>query len=408
LLDSAKIEIGKGQSKQRSKLMNDDNLILHDREVLAYAHSGLQAHLALRAAGYKVTSEALFHVLLGAAAGQSTVQAVCRKWTQGPHPETIRRYLKQQVCVAQMPHLQAQLNAALAAQIPLCLYQRAQPVAIDLHDEPYYGKQSQASGLWVRSQRQRGTSRFYRIASAYVMVAGLRITLALHFVRPDQDHATVVQHLLDRLAFLRVRIATLYLDKGFASVAVMRQLAARRQPTLLATPIRGKTGGTRALCRGRRSYVTTHTFCERNGDSYTATVAVCRVFTTAKRTGRSQRQGRWLLFVLIQLALPPGQARRRYRRRFGIESSYRCARTVKGWTTSPNPAYRFLLLALAFYLLNVWIALRWRFAQCRRRGRRHLDEALLPLARIADFLVQALDRRYQARTSICAHAPPIL
>jgi putative transposase len=388
--------------------MKDDSLILHDTAVLTYARTGLQAHLSLRAAGYKVTSEDLCNVLLGAAAEQSTVQAVCRKWTQGVHPETIRHYLRQQVRVAQLPLWEAQMNEALAAQMPGRLGQQAQPVAMDLHDEAYYGKQSQATGLWVRSQRTKGTSRFYRIASAYVMVDGLRITLAVHFVRPDEDHVTVVQSLLDCLAALRVRIATLYLDKGFASVAVMRLVAARRLPTLLASPIRGKTGGTRALCRGRRSYVTTHTFVERNGDAYPATVAVCRVFTTAKRTGRSIRQVRWLLFVLIHLALTPQRARRTYRRRFGIESSYRCARTVHGWTTSPNPAYRFLLLALAFYLLNVWIALRWRFAQRPRRGRRQLDEALLPLARIADFIAQALNRRYHARTSICAHAPPIL
>jgi hypothetical protein len=46
---------------------------------------------------------------------------------------------------------------------------------------------------------------------------------------------------------------------------------------------------------------------------------------------------------------------------------------VRGWITSPNPAYRFLLIALSFVLLNVWIHLRWLFTQLPRCGRRWLD-----------------------------------
>jgi hypothetical protein len=34
---------------------------------------------------------------------------------------------------------------------------------------------------------------------------------------------------------------------------------------------------------------------------------------------------------------------------------------VRGWTTSPNPAYRFVLLALSFVLLIIWMHLRWLF-----------------------------------------------
>jgi IS4 transposase len=61
---------------------------------------------------------------------------------------------------------------------------------------------------------------------------------------------------------------------------------------------------------------------------------------------------------LIELDLSPRQARRRYRKRLGIESSYRGAGHVRGWTTSPNPAYRFVLITLSFVLLNVWVHLR--------------------------------------------------
>jgi hypothetical protein len=38
--------------------------------------------------------------------------------------------------------------------------------------------------------------------------------------------------------------------------------------------------------------------------------------------------------------LTPRQVRRPYRRRFGIESSYRCSGQARGWTSSPTPTYR--------------------------------------------------------------------
>jgi hypothetical protein len=40
---------------------------------------------------------------------------------------------------------------------------------------------------------------------------------------------------------------------------------------------------------------------------------------------RWKQRAVWLLYSLIELDLSPRQARRWYRKRFGIESSYRCA-----------------------------------------------------------------------------------
>ncbi len=197
----------------------------------------------------------------------------------------------------------------------------------------------------------------------------------------------------------------------------MLYLERRRQSALIACTIRGKTGGTRALCQGRKSYRTTYTFNGENNTQFTAQLAVCRVFSTAtqsrtywvgKRTKRMKRRADWMIFILIHLELPPRQARRQYRRRFGIESSYRCANQVRGWTTSPSPAYRFLLMALAFFLFNVWVHLRWLFTQVPRRGRRWLDTRRFELARMARFIMRSLERHYGCVQEIAAPAPPLL
>jgi len=281
-------------------------------------------------------------------------------------------------------------------------------VAIDFHDRPYYGKTPQAEGLWVRGRARDGTTRFYRIATAYVMHNGLRVTLALRFVLPGDSTVRVVDDLLKRLKRLGIRVACLFLDKGFDGVSVLEYLTRRQQPALIACTIRGKTGGTRALCRGHKSYRTRYTFTDAHGHTFTAELAVCRVFTTAKRTKRMKRRADWLIFILIHLDLSPRQARRLYRRRFGIESSYRCAGQVRGWTTSNNPAYRFVLLALSFVLLNVWVHLRWLFTQVPRRGRRWLDTRRFQLLRLARFILRALEQLYGCVHEIEAPALPRL
>ena len=385
----------------------NDTLKLTDDQVLMHAQDLLCEHLPLRAEGTCCTTEELIQALLGVAVNRSTLEAVCTDWIAAPDPETVRHYLNEQLCVEDLPELEQRLNAALRAEIPRRVWRRAREVAIDFHDRPYYGKQAQADGLWVRGQARDGTTHFYRIVTAYVILNGLRVTLALRFVLPELDVVSLLDDLLKSLKRQGFQCACLLLDKGFASIAVMDYLTRHRQPALIACPIRGKTGGTRALCRGRKSYRTTHTFV--SGDqAFTAQLAVCRSFTTARRTKRLKRRAVWLLYILIALDLTPRQARRQYRKRFGIESSYRCAGQVRGWTTSPNPAYRFVLIALSFVLLNVWIHLRWLYAQVPRRGRRWLKATVFQLGRLVKFVRRALEQRYGGVAAIYAVAAPRL
>jgi putative transposase len=323
-----------------------------------------------------------------------------------PDPHTIRGYFNEQFCVEELPELEQQLNAALAAAVPHRVRCHAQEVAIDYHDRPYYGKGEQGQELWVRGKAKDGTTRFYRVATAYLVLNGLRVTLALRFVLPGDDTVSVLATLLSRVKTQGLQVSCLLLDKGFASVAVMDYLTRQGQAALIACPIRGTTGGTRALCQGHKSYGTTHTFTGPQGVEFPASLLVCRVFTTARRTGCHRRQAAWLVFVQIHLTLSPRYARHLYRSRFGIETSSRCEGQVQGWTTAKNPAYRFVLIALAFVLLNVWIHLRWLFTQVPQRGGRWLDTQRFQLPRFVKFLQWALEAWYGCLRTITAPALP--
>lgn len=386
----------------------NDTPKLTDNQVLEHARQGLQAHLPLQAEGYKCTTDDLLNILLTAAARQCTIESACAELSRAPGAETVRQYLNEQLTPERLPGLERSLNEALVAQVPKRLWRQAQDIAIDLHDRPYYGKTSQEEGLWVRGRAKDGTTRFYRIATAYVIRRGLRVTLAIHFFLPTDSIVGVLKTLRERIEEIGIEIHCLLLDKGFAGIAVQTYLEQSGTPALIACPIRGRRGGTRALCQGDKSYCTTHTF--RNTaekKQFTAKVAVCRVFSTAKRTGRMKRRAGWLLFILINLDLTPRQARRSYRRRFGVETSYRCAGRVRAWTTSKNPALRFVLIGLSFFLLNVWLHLCWLYTQVPRPGRRQLDPRLFPLTRFARFIVQAIEHQYGCVHEIVAPAVPI-
>lgn len=280
----------RGQANEK-KYRGDDKPKLDDVEVLPRAQATLTKHLPLEADGYRCTSETLYQVLIGVGVKQGTIESVCAELAEAPDGETIRTYLNEQLRVEDLPRLERQINAALSANWPRKL-RRSGPVevAMDFHDRPYYGKREQAEGLWVRGEAKAGTTRFYRVATAYAIVRGQRLTLALRFVLPQEETVEVLADLWRALRQRALRISCLYLDKGFASVAVFDYLHRREQPALIACPIRGKKGGTRALCQGNKSSRAEHTFKSGGGESFTAQMSVCRVFTTATRTGRHKRE----------------------------------------------------------------------------------------------------------------------
>ncbi len=381
-----------GPTARRPVQLTDQHT-LHDTMTL------LRQHIPLTAAGYRCQTDDLWRLLLGAAARHTTIEAVCADLVDAPHANTVRGHLTTQLPPQRIPDLERQCNHALAACVPDWLRTRPQDVAIDFHDEPYYGRCiTDDPANWVcRGEAQAGTTYFYRCATAYVMQRDVRLTLALVFVKPADDKVTLLARLLTQVRALGVRVRCLYADKGFCAIPVLRWLLAQHLPTIIACPIRGKHGGTRALCQGPRSYHTTHTFQSAEHGALTVPMAVVR---TSQRRRSGQRTTTWLLYVCLQGVDPPWRVRQRYRRRFGIESSYRLLEQVRARTTSPSAGLRFLLLGLALVLVNVWIHLHWQFLRVPGRGPRRVARQLLRLDRLGRFLTRAIERHYGVITAV--------
>ena len=377
---------------------------LTDQHTLHDTMTVLRQHIPLTAEGYRCQTDDLWRLVVGAAARQTTLEAVCADLLDAPHANTVRSYLTAQLAPQVIPTLEQQWNTAFAALIPDWLHARPQAVAVDFHDEPYYGRCDPATpDNWVcRGEAQAGTTYFYRCATAYVLQRDARYTLARVFVKPGDDKVTLLERLLTYVHQAGVRLSCLYADKGFCTIPVLRWLLAHRIPTIVAAPIRGKQGGTRALCHGPTSYRTTHTFQSAEHGALTVPVTVVRTYPR-RRSG--QRTTAWLVYVCLGVLDPPQRVRKRYRRRFGIESSYRLMEQVRARTTSPSPGLRFLLLGLALLIVNVWIQLHWLCLQLPGRGPRRVARGRFRLDRMVRFLTRAIERHYGVVTAVDPPAP---
>jgi hypothetical protein len=176
-------------------------------------------------------------------------------------------------------------------------------------------------------------------------------------------------------------------------------LQQRRQAAILACPIRGKQGGTRALCQGRHSYRTGYTFSD-------GTPVDIVVVATLVPDHRGHKRRKWLLFVMLDLDWTPRHVYRTYRRRFGIEASFRLLRQPKVMTTSLNPALRFFLLGLALLIQNIWVKLRWHLTRPPGKGRQPVLAALLRFDRFRRLLIRAVELLYDVMMSVPVFQSP--
>lgn len=356
----------------------------------------LREQLSFQVEGYKITTSMVLNVLLKAAVEKRSIEAVCNDLADVVDSNTLREAVNRVLTVEDLRQHEAEFNTALADCVPSAMPRRGLEMAVDFHDEPYYGKSAALQDYTCRGEAHEGTTYFWRIASLYVIWRQVRITLALTYVLPQESMLDVLERLLKRGAALSFRAKVLYLDKGFCTGQIIGFLQKTHQPTVIACPIRGKQGkgGTRALCYGHKHYRTRYTFTDGTGVDLA-------VVPTLKRDKKAHKRKRtWLIYVLIHLDWSAKKAQQRYRRRFGIESSYRQLGQVRAHTNSRNVALRFFYLALALLLLNVWTYLRCVCTRVIGQGPFRLDLNCFRLARFIAFLRRAIEAAYGTTDSI--------
>jgi hypothetical protein len=370
---------------------------LNRRHVHHSATRHLQEHVPLRHYKRKVTAQTLWSVLLVAAAGVTSIHAICGRLERLPAEETIRKAL-----YASMPEfaeLQRQLNRALAGRLPKALRRRSQRLAIDLTLIPYHGEHFHDPKEVYRGQAKDGTSHFHAYATAYVVLKGQRFTVALTAVAKGEPLKDVLQRLLKQARSVGVKPQLLLLDRGFYSVDVIRYLQAARHPFLMPTVIRGRKAddprgpsGTRVFALVKRSGWFEYTV--HSGTKRTATVSIC--VSCRNYRGQWKRHGRQALVYACWGV--KGRSctwvRETYRTRFGIESSYRQMNQARGRTSTRRPELRLLYVGISLVLRNEWVWLHFTVLSTPRRGGRLIRLERLRLRALLHWLIQVIEEAF--------------
>ncbi len=356
----------------------------------------IQRHLKFQDYSKKCLSSMMLSVLLFAASRIRSIHDACQRLRRAPSDETIRQALK--ATLPDNKELHRRINSALADRLPKSFFRSGQRVAMDLTEIPYHGKEYRDEQEIRRGKPKSGTSHFHVYATAYVCQKGHRFTLAVVRVLKGEKMESVVKELLRLVRASGVKVRFLLLDKGFFTAEVVRYLQRARCPFLMPAFARGRKrktplpGSLHELASRKQSGWASYRWQSSRGTRATVQIAIsCKNYA-----GQRERRGRRTR-LYAHWGLTPGSTdwvSETYRKRFGIETTYRQMNEVRIRTSSRDPLLRFLFVAIALILRNVWVwchlnwlALRYGRGIIIRDELLRLGELMLWLQ---DFIQQAL------------------
>ena len=402
---------------------------INDEIVVNEMIDRFQNNLPITWDGTKYNETNAWNVLIAAATTGKSISVICRESKDGPSDNTLREQLDVQKWSDKQ--IEEACNEIFAKSCVGCKWRGSYEVAIDLHEEPFYGKPPEDdSDIIRRGEAKAGTTWFHVFATAYVIRKNRRFTLAATRVRAGDRMLEVANRLKERVEKLGIKVSAYLMDRQFWCAALL--WAWKEVPYIIPMRRTGKKesgGGTRPLFEEQESQFTSYSMshdeygnfetevaivvlpetkearkkrllkakeandealknlaektilCEKNPTSGTK----CSLTWAKKAQKKTQEK-----LELEELAEPTvtlcyainkvkgwsiGRIYHCYRSRFGIESSYRQGRQARFHTSSRKPWFRFLRFGIAHAIRNLWIEIRWFLAEPKQgRGGRKISK----------------------------------
>ena len=264
------------------------------------------------------------------------------------------------------------------------MLRRPVDVSIDMHDIPFYARVL-GMAYAVFSRYKRGTKRFNRLATLHCVVDGHRLTLGVEVVtREDGGNAPAVRRLLYRARRRGIRMSSITLDRGFHSVDVIEAIKAMGiRMVMPAVKLERVKEIIEKYEAGKRDAISTHTMTNDAGRSTSYTLVVLEREVLKKKYAKMTPEARRLaelhdkdarvkehyVFATTMgtdwIGGDPHRVAEFYRRRWGIENSYKSYEQMRPRTTSTDYSVRILMWFMPFLLYNIWVLARFLAA---RRG----------------------------------------
>ena len=285
--------------------------------------------------------------------------------------------------------VQALFNVALFSRSDR---RRAWMLAIDINLVPFYGKPNPHV---VGGPKKQGTKWFFGYATAVLLHKGRRYMVGLCPLKKGFKPHEIVQTLLDQIAGKGLKIQGVTLDSAFDSGDTIHLLQERQ--LAYAVPLRRKGNGSNARNRCFEGKHRSIRWTEWKTET-SRIVVKTRVLLWKGRakTMAFAFQG-WSGDRAKNVHEQAMQSRQLYRRRFGIETSYRQKNQAQASTTSSDPVYRLLLEGVAYILRQVWVVLTLALSHVQGTPRTWIT---LSFQRLIDWLVTELATLYQETCTI--------
>jgi hypothetical protein len=346
------------------------------------ARQALRGSLNWKPFHQSVSIDQLLDLLLLMAATTASLFATVRRFFPFSH-QTASLAVKANL--PDRPHIDQLTRGLVAALYNVAQFSRKDRrrnwmVAIDTHNVPYYGTPTPNV---VGGPKKQGTKQFFAYATAVLLHKRRRYTIALEPVFANAKPHEIVRALLDQIAEKGLKIRGVTLDTGFDSGDTLLLLQERN--LAYAVPLRRNHARNRHFA-GQHRLVQ---WLEWTTDK-TRRLVRTRTFLWKGhlKTMLFAFQG-WGGDHARNVYEKACQSRRLYRRRFGIETSYRQKNQAQARTTSRDPIYRLLLEGIAYLLRQVWVMLTEILAR-QSHAPANAWIGALTLQQLIDWLVHEL------------------
>ena len=330
-------------------------------------------------------------VVILACANQASIWETCNDTDGTPCDDTVLEWLH----TLDRSWLEFVANLLLR-HLALTILDRARSriVSIDFIDNPYHGVHLDDEGELCSMAPKDGTTTCHRYCTAYVVSNGKPVTLAMTYVRSDEDEADAVERVLDRVEAYPFEIEVVLADSGFYNERVIRR-ARDITATVVHVPKKGER--MKAKLDIHKSYMTTYRMYKDSERELRFPLAVAVSYQNGDRGKHGEVVRGYVACGVGDRS--PKQVERLYRKRSAIETSYRLLRQARGITTTRDPVVRFAFMVVAALLENLWLVLRWAVVARPRRGGRDLPEEFT-FKTFCDWIRHELEEQLQRRWKV--------
>ena len=381
---------------------------ISSNEVHQWALNWLLESKLLKDHGWKCTAIVVWNIALRAASRMTSIFAACRDLADAPSDQAIFDALEDGLPKT-LPVLERRLNEALTRQLLGRLRRGKWEVAIDWHLVPYYGQPQKSHNEIFYGAPKQGTQKFHAYATACIVQYGQRYTLALTWVRRHETTIKALERLLARIDELGVKIGCLLLDRAFFNVPVVLFLQSREVPFLMPAMFRGRKPTKKRPLKGlhwiKRQPAGWYTHTLKNGKQQ-ATLRICVAYRTHKNRKDGKRRQQKLLFGAWRVSGASTDIRNRYRKRFGIESSYRQMRQARIYTCTRDPHLRLVFVAISLMLRNLWVMIHETILAQGRGKSRTLRLHLLRFKRMLEWIADTVVDLLHDGSTFCVEFEP--